>query len=328
MREDIMSEIKNRFGFGTKILVLVLASSIGLAVISSAIALKLYVGSYHSFIDMYKKSLYADFDISAKSEVELSISMLQKVSDRQQKGELSLEDAKKQGADLLRALRYGKDGYFWADTADGTNVVHATVSSFEGKNRIELKDHKNNYFMKDIINNGRKEGGGFSDYWFPKKGSDVPLQKRAYSLEFKPWGWIVGTGNYVDDLDEMVKKAADESMKNLRQGIYLIIGVTVALIIIISIVSIFVTRKLLHHIGTEPAHLAEITHQVAAGDLTYRFELDKGGVYEAMRQMVEQGQQKFPGRGFGICTAEQQCRTDGRCLPCGCGSGQHCGNSQ
>lgn len=282
-----MSTGKAGLGFGTKIMVLVLVSSIGLATISCAIALKLYVGSYHSFIDMYKKSLFTDFDIAAKSEVEIAVSMLQKIADDQQKGGISLDDAKKQGADLLRVLKYGKDGYFWADTTEGINVVLLGRPT-EGKSRIDLKDAKGKELIKEIIENGKKPGGGYTDFWFPKPGEKDASPKRGYSVEFKPFGWVVGTGNYVDDLDAMVKKVADESMKSLKSGIYMIIGVTLVLAIIISIVSVVVTKRLLRAIGTEPAHLAEITHQVAAGDLTYRFEMDRGGVYEAMRQMVVQ----------------------------------------
>jgi len=60
---------------------------------------------------------------------------------------------------------------------------------------------------------------GYTDYWFPKAGSDTPLPKRGYSLEFKPWGWVVGTGNYVDDIDTIVaeqqKTARDEFIHNI-----------------------------------------------------------------------------------------------------------------
>ncbi|HPX62190.1 MAG TPA: hypothetical protein PLN25_10550 [Deltaproteobacteria bacterium] len=90
-----MSSHDNKLGFGTKILIMVLVSSIGLAIITNAIALKLYVGSYHSFIELYKKSLYSDFDSQAKTQVETATSMLQRIHDRHQKGEISLEEAKK-----------------------------------------------------------------------------------------------------------------------------------------------------------------------------------------------------------------------------------------
>ncbi|GFE61845.1 methyl-accepting chemotaxis protein [Geobacter sp. AOG2] len=282
-----MTTSNNGLSFGSKILLLVLACSIGLALSTTGIALKEYVGSYRNSIEMYKKSLFSDFDTQAKSEVEMAVSMLQAIYDRSQKDGTSPEEARKQGADLLRSLKYGKDGYFWADTTEGVNVVLLGKPA-EGKSRIDLKDAKGKYLVREIIEKGRQPGGGFTDYWFPRAGATEPAPKRGYSLEFKPFGWVVGTGNYVDDLDALVKKAASESMQSVKQGIYLIIGATVVLIILISVISIFVTKRLLLHIGTEPAHLEEITQQVAAGDLTYRFEQGKGGVYEAMRRMVEQ----------------------------------------
>ncbi|QEM67629.1 methyl-accepting chemotaxis protein [Geobacter sp. FeAm09] len=278
---------KHGLGFGNKILLMVLACSIGLALATTCIALKEYVAAYHSSIEMYKKSLFSDFDTQAKNQVEMAVSMLQAVYDRAQKDGTSPEEARKLGADLLRGLKYGKDGYFWADTTEGVNVV-LLGKPVEGKSRMDSQDAKGKYLVREIIRNGMQPGGGFTDYWFPRAGESKPAPKRGYSAEFKPFGWVIGTGNYVDDLDALVNKAADESMKSLKEGIYLIIGVTVVLIILISVVSIFVTRRLLLHIGTEPTHLEEITQQVAAGDLTYRFEQGRGGVYEAMRRMVEQ----------------------------------------
>jgi methyl-accepting chemotaxis protein len=274
-------------GFGNKILLMVLVCSIGLASLTSLIALREYVGSYTRFIDMYRASLFSDFDSQARSEVDTAVSMLQAVYERQQKGELSPEQARKLGADLLRELRYGKEGYFWADTTEGINVVLLGKPT-EGTSRIDLQDKKGKYMIRELIEKGKQPGGGFTDYWFPKQGETVPSPKRGYSLEFKPFGWVIGTGNYVDDLEGLVAKAAAESKKNLRQGIYLIVGVTLVLAVIIAFVSLMVTRRLLRHIGTEPVQLEEITRQVAEGDLTYRFEQGKGGVYEAMRQMVEQ----------------------------------------
>jgi len=283
-----MKNVGKGIGFGTRIMILVLVSSIGLATISCAIALKLYVGSYHSFIDKYKKSLYADFDTQAKNQVNAAISILQIIYDRHTKGEITLEEAKRLSYVSMRDLRYAKNSYFFVYTPDGVCQVLLGDKNAEGFNRLHIKDAKGTDLTKNIIKAGMQPGGDFTDYWWPKAGETTPLQKRAFINMFKPYEWIVGTGNYVDDLDAMVKKVADESYSSLKNGIYLIICVAVVLAIIISVISVIVTRRLLRAIGTEPAHLAEITQQVAAGDLTYRFETDKGGVYEAMRQMVIQ----------------------------------------
>jgi methyl-accepting chemotaxis protein len=134
-------------------------------------------------------------DLLVKSEVETAASMLQTLYDKQQQGEMSLEEAKVLGADLLRELRYGTDGYFWADTTAGVNVVLYGRKDVEGRNRLEDKDAKGGYFVKDFLATG-KAGGGYVDYWFPKRGETAAQPKRSYVLLFRPFGWVIGSGYY------------------------------------------------------------------------------------------------------------------------------------
>ena len=275
-----------KVGFGGKILGLVLLSSIGLALIMSAISLQQYTSSYSSFLESYRHSLFSDFDSQAKSQVQSAVSMLQQIYQKEQEGKLSPEESRKVAADLLRGMKYGETGYFWADTTDGTNVV-LLGKPVEGTNRLNLQDGKGNHFIRDILKAGMA-GGGFTDYWFPKAGETTPRPKRSYSLLFKPFGWVVGTGNYVDDLNAQVQRSSAVNRERLRQQIYLIVAVVLGAICIISALSLLFTRRLLRQIGTEPAQLAEIAGRVADGDLTCRFEEGKEGIYAAMRRMVLQ----------------------------------------
>lgn len=281
-----MKTTTQKLSFSAKILIMLLTFSIGLAAVTGVIALNQYHASYTNFLKSYRQSLFSDFDSQAKSEVETAVSLLQKLYDRSQKGEIALDEAKSQGTELLRALRYGKDGYFWADTTEGVNVVLLGTPA-EGKSRINKRDAKGKYNIQEIIRVGMQPGGGFSDYYTTKKDSTVPLPKRSYSLLFQPFGWVVGTGNYVDDLEALVEKAAVENRKHLMSGIYTIVTVVIVLAIVISCLSVFLTRRLLCSLGTEPDHLAEISERVAEGDLTLQLEAGRSGVYESMRRMVE-----------------------------------------
>ena len=134
-------------------------------------------------------------DLLIKSEVETAVSMLQAIHAKHQKGEMTLEKAKQLGAGLLRELRYGVDGYFWADTTEGVNVVLYGRKDVEGRNRIKDKDAKGVFYVKEFLAKG-KAGGGYVDYWFPKKGQTTAQSKRSYILPFEPFGWVVGTGYY------------------------------------------------------------------------------------------------------------------------------------
>jgi methyl-accepting chemotaxis protein len=134
-------------------------------------------------------------DLLVKSEVETAVSMLQAIYAKHQQGEMTLENAKKLGADLLRELRYGTDGYFWADTTEGVNVVLYGRKDVEGRNRLEDKDSKGTYPTKELLAKA-KAGGGYVEYWFPKKGQTTDQLKRSYVLLFEPFHWVVGTGYY------------------------------------------------------------------------------------------------------------------------------------
>lgn len=137
----------------------------------------------------------SDQDLLIRSEVETAVSMLQAVYAKHQKGEMDLEKAKKLGAELLRKLRYGQEGYFWADTTDGVNVVLYGRKDVEGKNRLDARDAKGKYFIKELLETA-KAGGGYVEYWFSKKGQAPAQPKRSYVQLFKPFDWVVGSGYY------------------------------------------------------------------------------------------------------------------------------------
>jgi len=149
-------------------------------------------------------------DALIKSETVTAVSMLEALDAKVASGELTKAKAMKLGADLLRELRYGADkqGYFFADTKAGVNVVLYGNKAVEGKDRLNdtVKDIP---YVKTIIANGQKAGGGYTDYWYPRLEGKEPVQKRAYSLYFTPFDWIVGTGYYQDDLKKEIVDEAD-----------------------------------------------------------------------------------------------------------------------
>ncbi len=197
-----MKKISNKIIF-TAILSTLLASLI-IGIFSSVAINNLT----QSQLENMKKAYNEHFDTNVQYQVQTAVSMLQTIYDKSQKGEISLEEAKKLGADLLRELRFGEEGYFWADTSEGVNVV-LLGSDTEGTNRFGAKDVNGHFYIQDIISKGKHPGGGYSEYWFPKKGETEPSPKRAYSLYFEPFDWVVGTGNYIDDIDAVLTAQAE-----------------------------------------------------------------------------------------------------------------------
>ncbi len=151
-------------------------------------------------IETLEQEVRAGYDDNVRQQVENAISMLDHYNRLYESGECTLEEAKQRGADVLRELRYGEDGYFWADDLEGNNIV-LLGSETEGTNRMNATDAEGYAMIKDIIAKGQEPEGGFCDYVFPKEGESEPSPKRSYSKLYAPFGWVIGTGNYTDYID-------------------------------------------------------------------------------------------------------------------------------
>ena len=185
----------------------------------------------------------ASYDEQIKQQVDNVISLCQTIYDQYQAGVYTEEEAKKLAADEIRQLRYGDAGYFWVDQYDGTNVV-LLGNDTEGTNRMETKDANGYQMVKEIIRVGQEADGGYTDYVFPKEGETEPSPKRSYSKAFEPFGWVIGTGNYTDYIDDQVASIEKDfsSYVTGRMTLFiistLIEGIIVVLLLIMIIISI------------------------------------------------------------------------------------------
>ena len=190
-----------------------------------------------------RTSIEDDYDENIKNQVDNAISMLDAVYAGYENGDYSYEEAETRGADLLRELRYGDGGYFWADTYDGDNVV-LLGSETEGTNRMETKDAEGYQMVKEIIRVGQEPDGGYTDYVFPKEGETESSPKRSYSRAFEPFGWVVGTGNYIDYIDETVAKETQAMKENVKSALLAIIGMGSFLVVIVMAVCLYMAFSL------------------------------------------------------------------------------------
>ena len=127
-------------------------------------------------------------------------------------GAMTLEKAKELGADLLRGLRYGTDGYFWADTTEGVNVVLYGQKDVEGRNRLEDKDQKGTFYVKEFLAKGKAAGGGYVEYWFPKKGQPTAQPKRSYVLRLNHSAGL----SVADTTAEQSERGGDDMCRNIK----------------------------------------------------------------------------------------------------------------
>lgn len=170
-------------------------------------------------VDLLEKQLLSDYDKNIKNQVENAISILDYYYKQYKNGVLTEEEAKRQAKEALRNVRYGKNGYFWIDNADYKLILHPITPEKEGMDRRNLKDSTGKEFMKELIEGAIKNGEAYVDFYFPKPGEKKDSPKRGYTQLFEPWQWIVGTGNYIDDIEKEIEKASNEAKDYLQKRI-------------------------------------------------------------------------------------------------------------
>ena len=114
-------------------------------------------------------------------------------------GTLPEADAVARSKDVLRGLRFGNDDYVFVIDSQGVNLVHPNPKVI-GQNMLEMKDSDGKYFSREVMAAAAK-GGGYVSYRYPRGTGGDPLPKLSYAVQFKPWGWTIGTGIYMDDID-------------------------------------------------------------------------------------------------------------------------------
>ncbi len=151
-----------------------------------------------------KDTLESQRSAELKHLTELAIKAVQEEYDAGQKGTTSVEEAKNRAADRVATLRYGQSGYFWINDLEPRMVMHPTNPALNGKSLVEYKDPNGVQLFVEFVRTVQKSGDGFVHYSWPKPGSDSPQPKISYVTGFAPWGWIIGSGLYVDDLHQQV----------------------------------------------------------------------------------------------------------------------------
>jgi len=208
-------------------------------------------------------TIRTDYDQNIKSQVTNVVSLLDTIYGQYQKGQYTLEEAKKIAADLVRSLKYSEGSYFWIDTTDGTNVVLLGKDT-EGTNRIAAKDPSGYEYMKEIIKEGQLPEGGYTNYAFPKAGETVASPKRSYSLLCKGFGWVVGTGNYIDYIDNTVATESAKVTAATNEKVSIILYFGAAFLILSVVISLIIATGIFNALKTINLYIKTL----AKGDFT------------------------------------------------------------
>jgi len=233
--------------------------------------------------------LYNDRQVKTRHLVETVVGVLDHYHDLQQAGTLSEDEARQQAIAAVRRLRYEKTEYFWIQDLGKPvprMVMHPTVSALDGKVLDEARFNKaislqagldgepvrvdgKNLFVSfnEVV---EKTGEGFVEYLWPKPlaGGGVSSElftKLSYVKRFEPWGWLVGSGIYIDDVDHIFKNEAKHSVL-----------IALAATCLLLLAGWAVRKSIVSEFGGEPKVALGVTNRIAEGDLTHEVPLQPG----------------------------------------------------
>ena len=144
-------------------------------------------------------------------------------------GVMTREEAQKQALSAVRGLRYDHDDYFWINDLTPVMIMHPANPKLDGQNLSAIRDPDGFAVFNEFVLLAKAKGAGIVNYRWPKPGADAPVAKTSYIQLFEPWGWIIGSGVYVDDVQaEFRGQVWNASLMGL--GIAAIMALLVALI--------------------------------------------------------------------------------------------------
>ncbi|PXW97423.1 methyl-accepting chemotaxis sensory transducer with Cache sensor [Sphaerotilus hippei] len=195
---------------------------------------------------------------------------------------LSREQAQALARRVVSGLRYDRSEYFWINDMQHRMVMHPTQPALDGQQLGDRKDPNGVPLFQAFVSTVRDHGQGFVHYQWPKPGLDRPVDKVSYVKGFEPWGWVVGSGVYVDDVQAAVQRQLT------RSGVILLLSVLVSVYFFLSFY-----RVMNGGLKETRRHLMAMT----AGDLTTspapwgrdepaQLMHDLCRMQEALRQMV------------------------------------------
>jgi two-component system, NarL family, sensor kinase len=134
--------------------------------------------------------------------------------------------AKAEAKAILASVNFGSDGYFFVYDMQGQSLVHPRQQELVGTNLWDMRDPSGTFVIRELVARAN-EGGGFVRYFWPKPSNAQVTEKLGYAVALKRWGWVLGTGIYIDDVNEAVLRMRGNMLQSVRQTLVGLGGVAV-----------------------------------------------------------------------------------------------------
>jgi len=208
------------------------------------------------FLPLLKSQLIEEKQAGIKQVVDAAISIIEKEDQDYQKKQISLQEAQYRAKMLIKNIRYGpeKKDYLWINSAHPKMIMHPYRPDLNGKDISNFADPTGKRFFMEMARVCEERGEGYVNYmWQWKDQKDKVVPKISFVKKYNNWGWIVGTGIYIEDVAEQT-----------RAMYFQVIIILVIIIPMFIIMIVFISRQIVKPIKMSLA----IAQKIANGDLT------------------------------------------------------------
>ncbi|EIK95742.1 chemotaxis sensory transducer [Pseudomonas sp. M47T1] len=174
-------------------------------------------------------------------------------------GTLTREQAQAQAMEAIRGLRYNQTDYFWINDLRPVMIMHPANPKLVGQDLSQVKDPDGVEVFNAMVKVAKAQGAGMVNYRWPKPGASEPVEKTSYISLFAPWGWIIGSGVYVDDVEA-----------EFHQQVLKASAITVGIILIMAALLTLIARSIIQPLNAAVQAMANIAS--GDSDLTRRLE--------------------------------------------------------
>ena len=154
---------------------------------------------------------------------------------------------KKDALKIVSQMRYGDNGYFWVNDLDAVIIDHPIKPELNGKDLSKLQDKNGLYIFTEFAKVAAENGSGYVDYTWAKPGSSKVEDKVSYVELFKPWGWVVGTGAYKQDLidgtKQKIQKIIQDAEESIQSIVFNVVSSAIGILIIFMVIVYFLVKN-------------------------------------------------------------------------------------
>ena len=150
----------------------------------------------------FKRNMLDYGCLNVKNVVEVAYTVMSEYDAMAKRGDIPLDKAQQEAMLRIKSLRYGNGEYFWINDLGPKMIMHPFKSELDGKDISGIQDPNGKNLFVEMVNVCKNKQEGFVEYVWPKPGMTQPVPKVSYVKLFEPWGWIIGSGLYFDDIQK------------------------------------------------------------------------------------------------------------------------------